>query len=211
MSDRRDDRWLSLSQAAERFGVHPSTLRAWADKGLLPVHRTKGGHRRFRSSEIELWATSKSDSQEESSEVINNALRFTRMQLSEGHLEKESWYGRLNDKARWEYRLSGRKIMQGLSKFLASDKRVAQAEARAVGYDYAVLGRRHNLSSVEAVRAFLFFRRALQEALLRAYEAAAIHSPQAWANMSRKVNTFTDEVLLSLLNTYQSLEADNRP
>ena len=199
--------WLTLGKAAKKFGVHPSTLRAWADKGLLPVHRTKGGHRRFLASEIGLWASAKVETSEESSFVIKNAMKFTRGLLSEGTLNKEEWYGKLDHQAREAYAKSGRKIMQGLSKFLASDKTVAKAEARGVGYQYAILGRRHDLSALEATQAFIFFRKALQESLLHAYEDAAIHSPQAWANMSRKVNNFADEVLLSLLSTYQSLES----
>ena len=41
--DDQQMEWLSLSDAAEYLGVHPSTVRAWADKGDLPVHRTAGG------------------------------------------------------------------------------------------------------------------------------------------------------------------------
>ena len=50
------DEWLSLRGAADILGVHPSTVRAWSDKGLLPVHRTQGGHRRYKRSEVEMWA-----------------------------------------------------------------------------------------------------------------------------------------------------------
>ncbi|MCK4977066.1 MAG: helix-turn-helix domain-containing protein, partial [Anaerolineales bacterium] len=45
--------WLSLSDAAEILGVHPSTVRKWSDEGVLPVRRTKGGHRRYLRSEVE--------------------------------------------------------------------------------------------------------------------------------------------------------------
>ncbi len=41
------DEWLSLSDAARLLGVHPSTVRLWSDKGVLPTHRTSGGHRRY--------------------------------------------------------------------------------------------------------------------------------------------------------------------
>ncbi|MQC25902.1 MAG: helix-turn-helix domain-containing protein [Chloroflexi bacterium] len=209
MSPASRDVWLTLSEAAERFGVHPSTLRSWADKGLLPVHRTRGGHRRFRQAELDLWDSSKQGEAAEGSEgLVHRALRLTRFQLSEGHLENESWYAKLDEKARKDYRSSGRKLMQGLSNFLASERKVAQAEARGVGYEYAILGRRHKLTSLEAVSAYLFFRKALQEAMLGAYEAAAIQSPQAWAEMSRKINGFADEVLLALIETYRSLEAE---
>lgn len=35
------DEWLSLSDAAEVLGVHPSTVRLWSDKGVLPVHKLR--------------------------------------------------------------------------------------------------------------------------------------------------------------------------
>ncbi len=46
------DEWLSLSDAAKLLGVHPSTVRLWSDKGVLPTHRTSGGHRRYRRNEV---------------------------------------------------------------------------------------------------------------------------------------------------------------
>jgi len=48
-----DAEWLTLSQAAALLGVHPSTVRRWADHGDLPVKLTPGGHRRFRRAELE--------------------------------------------------------------------------------------------------------------------------------------------------------------
>ena len=46
-------RLLTVSQAAARLGVHPDTLRAWADKGHVPVVRTPTGYRRFDPVEID--------------------------------------------------------------------------------------------------------------------------------------------------------------
>jgi putative resolvase len=46
-------RLLTISQAASRLGVHPDTLRAWADKGLVPVIRTPTGYRRFDPAAVE--------------------------------------------------------------------------------------------------------------------------------------------------------------
>jgi excisionase family DNA binding protein len=48
-----DDEWLSLREAAELLGMHPATVRLWADRNELPSRRTNGGHRRFRRSDIE--------------------------------------------------------------------------------------------------------------------------------------------------------------
>ena len=46
---------ISLAKAAAVLGVHPTTLRAWADKGTVPSSRTAGGHRRFRMADLEAW------------------------------------------------------------------------------------------------------------------------------------------------------------
>lgn len=43
---------LTIAQAAARLGVHQNTLRAWADKGLVPVVRLPSGYRRFTEAQI---------------------------------------------------------------------------------------------------------------------------------------------------------------
>lgn len=199
--------WMTLSEVAEWLGIHSSTVRHWADKGALPSHRTQGGHRRFRRSELELWAKSQRSkpSGVEAAQVIQAALDYTRMQISEGALEGQGWFKKLDKSAREEYARGGRRLMQGLAKFISADEELGRAEARTIGYDYAVLGRRHGLDTVEATQAFLFFRNALQEALLVTYEDAGVRSPQAWGNVARKMEAFTNQILLSLLETYQTL------
>ena len=200
------EEWLTLSQVAQELGVHPSTVRNWADQGRLPVHRTQGGHRRFKRVELELWSQAQNaNSEEEAALLVQSALGYTRVQISEGSLEQQAWYTRLDEEARGDYARSGRKLMQALTRYLASDAEAGRGEARAIGYEYAALGRRHALSVLEATEAYLFFRTALQGAMNAAYEAAAIVSPQAWGAMSGKVNAFADQVLLSLLETYEGL------
>lgn len=49
----RPTRLLTISQAAARLGVHPDSLRRWADKGLVPVIKLPSGYRRFEPQEIE--------------------------------------------------------------------------------------------------------------------------------------------------------------
>lgn len=203
--------WLSLSQVSKLLGVHPSTVRNWSDQGHLPVHRTKGGHRRYRRSEVELWLQSqREDGPSESHLVVQNALKRTRIHISEGHLESESWYQKLDDDAREQYRRSGRALLQGLSGSLATDGEGAAAEARSLGYEYASRGWRYGLSCSEATHAFLFFRNVLMESMLAVYEAAAVNSPQAWSEMFRKINAFTDQIQITLLETYDAYQRGNR-
>ena len=206
-----DNEWLSLSEVAKMLGVHPSTVRNWANQGQIPVHRTKGGHRRFKRSEVVLWQQSqRTNDPDEAQLVIQNALKLTRFHITEGHLQAEAWYQKLDEDARGKYRLRGCNLMSGLLAYLSTSGSEAEAEARSLGYEYATRGRRHGLSVLDATQAFLFFRTTLLDAMLLVYEAAAVSSSQAWSDMFRKVNDFTDRILVTLLETYQALEQGDR-
>ncbi len=203
--------WLSLSKVAKILGVHPSTVRSWSDQGMLPVHRTQGGHRRYLRSEVELWMQShRADGPADVHLIVQNALKNTRFQISEGRLKSEEWYKKLDDEARNQYRMSGRALLQGLIGFITSNGKKANAEAEALGYEYASRGRRYGLSYIEATHAFLFFRNVLMESMLSVYEAAAVSSPYAWSDMFRKVNAFTDQILITLMETYEAYQRANR-
>jgi excisionase family DNA binding protein len=202
--------WLSLSAAAELLGVHPSTVRLWSDKGLLPVHRTKGGHRRYKRSEVMLWAqTSREVRAVQPEDMMQSVVRNVRMQITEGRLEAESWYQKLDNDARAQYRQSSRSLFQGLMTYLASTNEDAASEAFAVGYEYASRARRYSLSYVDAARAFMFFRNVLIESVMKVYSEANIPSGKAWEEMLQKMHTFTDQILISLLDTYQALETNS--
>ena len=205
------EEWLSLSEAAVVLGVHPGTVRNWSNQGLLPVHRTQGGHRRYRRSEVVLWMQSKeADRPLDASLVVRNALRNTRFRISAGRLEAEDWYKKLDDEAREQYRVSGRNMLNGLMSYLNSDGENAAAEAQALGFEYASRGWRYGLSNVEATHAFLFFRNVLLESMLNVYEAAGVQSPYAWSDMFRRIHNFTDQIMITLLETYQAYQRSNQ-
>jgi excisionase family DNA binding protein len=201
------DEWLSLSQAAKQLGVHPSTVRAWADHGYLPSQRTQGGHRRFRRSDVDLrMHTRYESSTPEAASVYANVLRNTRIQISESNLEAEKWYRKMDSEAREQYRLSGRSLVQGLVGHLTTSDDGLEAEARSLGYEYASRGQRVGLTSVEAAHAFQFFRTAVMDSILVAYENADVRSPQIWADLLRKINSFSDQIMITLLDTYEALQ-----
>ncbi|MEW6404153.1 MAG: helix-turn-helix domain-containing protein [Chloroflexota bacterium] len=205
------DEWLSLKGAANLLGVHPSTVRLWSDKGILPVHRTQGGHRRYRRSEMLIWAESNKKSREnvvEPESMMQEVVKNVRMQISEGRLEAESWYQKLDETARTQYRLSARSLFQGLMTYIATNGEEAASEAYAIGYEYASRARRYQLSYVDAAKAFLFFRDALIESVIKVYGDAKLPAKQS-TEMYSKMHTFTDEILISLLQTFQKLESAN--
>jgi excisionase family DNA binding protein len=49
------DEFLTPIEVADRLLVAPVTVRLWASKGLLPSVTTLGGHRRFRTQDVEAF------------------------------------------------------------------------------------------------------------------------------------------------------------
>lgn len=206
-----NEQWLSLSSVGRLLGVHPSTVRSWSDRGILPCHRTQGGHRRYRRTEIELWLQAqRAEQPADVGLVVQNALRNTRFQVSEGKLAAQSWYVKLDEEARDQYRRSGRLLLQGLINYLNADSASATSQAESLGYEYASRAHRYDLNEVDAAHAFLFFRSVLMDSMLAVYEAAAVRSPTAWSNLFRRVNSFTDEIMIALLETYDAYQRASR-
>lgn len=211
MANQKQADWLSLSDVAEKLGVHPSTVRLWSDKGVLPTHRTSGGHRRYLLHEVELWINTAREKQViEPTDALQNAIGKIRMRVSEGQLEAEPWYQKLDADARAQYRMSGSALVRGLIGYLANDAADENSEAMVLGYEYASRARRYGLNSVNATQAFLFFRNSLLESLVNAYEDARVPPGLAWGRMLTRLHRFTDRVLLSLLESYQSFDERSR-
>lgn len=48
------ERFIRVGEAARILQVTEVTVRDWADRGLIPYHRTPAGQRRFLRSELEV-------------------------------------------------------------------------------------------------------------------------------------------------------------
>ncbi len=200
---KQQNDWLSLSGAAAMLGVHPSTVRLWSNKGVIPVHHTTGGHRRYLRHEIELWSKAASEKHiVEPFRAMQSAIGKLRMQIADGRLEAESWYQKLEETSRIQFRPSGMLLVNGLLTYLSSDDPAAGSQASSIGFDYATRARRSGLDSIDAVRAFLFFRNTLLESLVNAYENAHVPPGLAWGRMLNRIHSFTDQILIVLLQTY---------
>jgi excisionase family DNA binding protein len=199
--------WIGLAETAELLGVHPNTVRSWADQGRIPVHRTGGNHRRFRREEIELWVESQRGNDSSAAGLLfQSALWHTRLQVIEGDLEKEEWYQKIDPRGRDKYRSSGRETLQSLKAYLSDDGANSQEEPRNIGKNYAFWAHRNGLSSRDATRAFIFFRGILIQSILEVFEQSAVQEPQISMVMAQKTNEFTDRVIRALLDAYEEYE-----
>ena len=202
------EEWLTLSDVSSMLGMHPSTVRTWADQGILPVYRTQGGHRRFLKKEIDLWVqTSRQKKEVKPENALRDVLRQIRFKIGENQLESEKWYQKLDNDARQKYGMSGKSLMQSLISYLSAEgEEDAIAEARSLGYEYASRGRRYGLSLIDATCAFLFFRNVLLDAMIAVYLDARVSDAETWGDMLSRIHAFTDQTMLSLMETYQAFE-----
>jgi excisionase family DNA binding protein len=202
LSNRKDE-WLSLSEAADLLGVHPSTLRRWADEGKLPVQRTAGGHRRFLRVEMELWsAAQRSVEPEKVFVMVQHAISRTRLELADGHMQKQAWYQKLSQSQKQRYRNGSRRLLNELARHADEENAAARENARLLGVDYAHMGRQAGLDLRHAIEAFQFFREFLMESIFNLYENAGVSSAHAWGEMRRRASRFTNRVLLSMVDAY---------
>ncbi|MCC6906116.1 MAG: helix-turn-helix domain-containing protein [Anaerolineae bacterium] len=200
--------WVSLREAASILGVHPSTVRSWADEGSLPSQRTPGGHRRFRRSDLERWMNRENASAapvtSEIQLMIQNAMGRARMEISEGQLQGLSWYNHMAPEARVVHGALSRRLLDLLTRYLSQpdDHTALLQEARALGGEYAQVCRQTALSLPDAVEAFLFFRDMMLASVVQLAEMFRLHTPADWGGRMREVNRLTDELLLGLIEAY---------
>src|SRR5688572_8484078 len=113
--------WVSLRQAADILGVHPATVRNWADKGEVPSRRTAGGHRRFRKADLLQFAEMQGELQPiEVQVIIQNALGQTRMEVGGGTLAAVPWYAAMSEPTREALRQQGRGVLEELRRYLGA-------------------------------------------------------------------------------------------
>lgn len=198
--------WLSLHEAAELLGIHPATVRLWADRDELPSRRTNGGHRRFRRVDIEarLQQTERK-SHPAAQLLVQSVLGRIRFAFTDGSLNTLSWYQNFDEPAREAYRLLGRRVLELLLRVLAASEFSddLRREARTLGAEYGSVTRASHVPLVDAVRAFLYFHDIVDESVLQLAEvrgsAGRDHQELPWAESLRQIQALTNEILPALI------------
>jgi excisionase family DNA binding protein len=202
-----ESEWISLRRAAEILGVHPATVRNWADKGDVPSRRTPGGHRRFRKTDLLNYAETQGELQPlEVQVIIQNALGHTRMNIGGGTLDQQGWYERLNEETRASLRQEGMHTLEAIRTYLSTGAPDHQlAPAITSGKNYAALLSSEGMSLPDAVRGFFYFSDFVVNSILTWTEITPARNTAAeWGNLLRQVNTFINAVLLSVIEYYEA-------
>jgi excisionase family DNA binding protein len=210
VSSQAREEWLSLREAAEMLGMHPATVRLWADRNELPSRRTSGGHRRFRRSDIEARLRHEAEPRPNPAAqlLIQSVLGRVRFAFTDGTLNTLPWYQHFNEDAREGYRRLGRRLLDLLLRALSSDTQIDELrhEAMLLGTEYAIVTYQSRVSVADAVRAFLYFRTLVDEGILQLVEVRGAREQDIpWIESLYQVQVITNEILPTLIEAAQDL------
>ena len=204
-STQPGDDWLSLRQVADMLGMHPATVRLWADRDELPSRRTNGGHRRFRRADIEARLRQEAERKPHPAAqlLIQSVLGRVRFAFTDGTLSTLPWYQHFNEAARSAYRQLGHRMLELLFRALteSSVSDELRRDAVQLGTEYGSITCTAHVPVADAVRAFLYFRDIVDESVLQLAEVrgARDHQDVPWAESLRQIQTLTNEVLPALI------------
>jgi excisionase family DNA binding protein len=195
------DQWLTLGQACRLLGVDESTLRRWADAGQVRTFRTPGGHRRFSRSDLDAWLSGRRGPGK--SQLADIASTRIRRQIHRRAVHEAPWYASLDDAARERMRDLGRRLVALVGEsFARRHRRGATLQAaRELGREYGATLRGAGLSISQAVEAFTFFRRTLEESARKAVEAQGASGAEAFEACTQ-ILALADEALLGMTEHY---------
>ncbi|MCO6452381.1 MAG: helix-turn-helix domain-containing protein [Caldilineales bacterium] len=203
-------RWLTLSAASKLLGVHPATLRQWADAGQVPSYRTPGGHRRFAAEDLRAFLVKASvlphhtEPLSIEAALVEAALSQTRDELSNLPANESGWFEAFDAAGRERQRQLGRQLFEHAVRFVAhpEERRLLLVEAQVLGAAYAENALRYDITLLETVRAFQYFRRSLLQALTDS-EAGKHIVTASDLTLRQATDTFLNEVLYGLIDAYE--------
>lgn len=198
--------WLTLGKASQLLGVHPTTLRAWVDAGLIHAFLTPGGHRRFQLTELRAFLNRRRGDTETLSLVSspNQTLQQIRQQLSEQPVAQQSWYQHMSAPERARHRETGARLLGLLLQFVSRNKDAEHfvADGRMLVQEYGREFAQAGFPVRDLASAFLFFRRMIVNA---AYypEGGSAPSDAEGMRLLQRINLFMDEMLIATLDAYE--------
>ncbi len=202
--------WLGLNEAAQQLGVHPVTLRRWADGGDIAVMVTPGGHRRFAVAEIDRFSEER-----QRQRVVagieqmwaNQVLDETRRQIS-AHRDAD-WLSPFDEQQREHKRILGRQLLDITLKYISLKQGGENLleSAHVIGREHAEDGLRIGLPLAEALKIVLFFRDMMFNVALQLPEVAHVKA-EVNAQLLRRIGALLATVELSVAETYDHARLD---
>lgn len=202
------DETLELAEAAKRLGVHPSTLRRWADAGVVSHTRTLSGRRRFSRQVIDhLCGTmGQPEAPVQAEQLEEQTLSLARQRSSHVTLSQAGWMEHLNEDQRLLFRYTGQRLLGLLLQFISrsSSADTFLEEGRRVAGDYGRVCYKAGLTVSQTAEAFLYFRRSIIEAVQGTARLGDQHDPDSSRIFLRTIDFF-DALLVATIESYDQI------
>ncbi|MDA0366093.1 MAG: helix-turn-helix domain-containing protein [Chloroflexi bacterium] len=191
-------RWVNLARACAILGVNESTVRRWADAGQIRCFRTPGGHRRFAEHDLQAMTEGRPAEDELKSAAVSRVQR----QLHSGKPEA-GWYRTLEADERELLRPLGRRLVEIADDYIArrGSRPDLEEEVGTIGAEYGRQLRGRDMPLRQAIQAFTFFRRSLDETAKQLSERKRL-SPDEAARAREEIAALADRVLLGVTIAY---------
>ena len=204
----QEGKWVSLGAACRLLGVNESTLRTWADGGVIRAFRTPGGHRRFLRDD--LYAALQRTEEAHPGHMLtaqafsDGATKRIRRLLHGEHSEFFPWYDEMDDATRGRLRLFGRRLLDVTAGLLDKKRPSPQAmeEVRLIGEEYGDALAQRGLTIRELMEAFVFFRKPLTEAVRASSRKSSTESEEL-AHAWQQVEAVADMLMIAMAGAYE--------
>lgn len=126
----KDPGWVTLTEACRMLGVSPSTVRRWADSGMVRTFVTPGGHRRFSRAGLEAMLPDRPSVRPSLTDLGETPGRMARgyRRAVEDAPGRMPWVPELDDTKRERFRGYGRGIVTSLVAALDAEDPARRAE-----------------------------------------------------------------------------------
>jgi excisionase family DNA binding protein len=200
------DAWITIAQASKLLSVNESTLRRWANAGQVRTFRTPGGHRRFAQTDLLTLTSFAPPAVEADRGTLGDlALARIRRRLQRPRRVDVSWYQQLSDEERLRLRLLGRRLVALISDYVAkrTHKHRLTEEARSIGHEYGRELRQSGTPLRDALAAFMFFRRSLDDTARQLFARNGLSTDETFDGLEH-IADLADEVLLAITEAYDA-------
>jgi excisionase family DNA binding protein len=196
--------WVSLKEASELLGIHFTTLRKWADDGLIRVFRTPGGHRRFSVADLRHFLETRAShaSPTDTEAFVDAAVGQVRAAIEQIRHEHTKWADAFTAEERDLTRQRGRQLFSLAIAYVLkpAQREHLLAEGRRLGQEYGIEAAMGGMPLVEAGRAVQFFRSQLSR-VVRTDGHQGLDADDV--RVQSAIDHFIDEVLYAVLTGYE--------
>jgi excisionase family DNA binding protein len=194
---------LTLEQASDRLGVHPTTLRRWVDDGQVDAFLTPGGHRRFSMADLERFEQEHHRTRRPAAPQIewaDHAIAQTRQEIT-----TQQWAAGYGEPEREQQRMLGRRLIGLTLQYLAAtgENHDLLAEARSLGVEHARNAMHSGQSLLSLLQAISFFRTTLLEAALLESPRSSTAHQEANTRLLRRIEKLLSEVQTGVVGLYE--------